>query len=210
MKYYLSSYRIGEHGDKLVELSGGGPLAYIPNALDFISPADQVSAQGKNGRDLEAIGVRFEVLDLRDYFSGPDKLASDLPKFSGVWVTGGNTFVLRQAMRLSGFDKAISDLLPTSFVYGGYSAGICVLAPDLRALQIVDDPSKFPYAGHREVIWEGLNFLDFMILPHYRSDHPESADIEKEVEYCRARNLPYKTLSDGEVLYGEDINKINL
>ena len=39
-----------------------------------------------------------------------------------------------------------------------------------------------------------------MILPHYKSDHPESEDIDKEVEYCDKNNIPYKTLRDGEVM----------
>ena len=39
-----------------------------------------------------------------------------------------------------------------------------------------------------------------MLLPHYDSDHPESEDIAKEVEYCKNNNVPYKTLRDGEVI----------
>jgi hypothetical protein len=41
--------------------------------------------------------------------------------------------------------------------------------------------------------------LDYIILPHYKSDHPESADIDKEVEFCK-KNNPSKTLKDDEVI----------
>ena len=112
----------------------------------------------------------------------------------GVWVRGGNTFVLRQAMRLSGLDDVLTDLLASDFLYGGYSAGVCVLAPSLRGLGQVDDPTASPYPGS-EVIWEGLGLLDYLILPHYQSDHPESADVDKEVEYCKREGMPFKTLS---------------
>lgn len=104
-------------------------------------------------------------------------------------------------MRLSGFDMIFDELRDKdNFVYAGYSAGICVLAPDFKALQIVDDPTDKPYKELQETIWEGLGYLDYIILPHYRSDHPESADIDKEVCYCEQNNIPYKTLRDGEVI----------
>jgi dipeptidase E len=50
------------------------------------------------------------------------------------------------------------------------------------------------------VIWEGLGFLDYLILPHYKSDHHESAAIDKEVEYCARHGIPFRTLRDGEVI----------
>jgi dipeptidase E len=208
MKFYLSSFRIGDHGEHLRELSKGGPLAYIPNALDHISAEDQRASADRNGQRLLDAGIAFELFDLKNFFSSPTELGDELKRFTGVWVTGGNTFVLRQAMRLSGFDEAIKELIPTSFLYSGYSAGICVLAPDLKALQIVDDPKMFPYPAQTEVIWEGLNILDYMILPHYRSDHPESKDIDREVEYCENNNIPFKTLRDGEAIFGDDISRI--
>jgi len=34
-----------------------------------------------------------------------------------------------------------------------------------------------------EIIWAGLGLIPFCIAPHYRSDHPESALIDKSVEY---------------------------
>ena len=208
MKYYLSSFRLGDFGSKLAELAGGGPLAYVGNALDHIEPAEQETAQQRNVTALQEFGIRLESFDLRDFFSCPSRTAEALNDFSGVWINGGNTFVLRQAMKLSGFDKAIKELSSTSFLYAGFSAGICVLAPDLRALQIVDKPNIFPYPQQEEVIWEGLNMLDYIILPHYKSDHPESADIDREVEFCQVNDISYRTLRDGEVLFGDNIEVI--
>lgn len=205
MKFYLSSYRVGEHGKKLAELSGGGPLAYIPNALDHVPIASQKDSRERNTRDVRELGIAIELLDLKDFFSASASIESALSRFSGVWVTGGNTFVLRQAMKLSGFDEAIKRLASSPFLYAGYSAGVCVLAPDLKPLQIVDRPNTFPYPEISEVIWQGLHFLDYMVLPHYKSDHPESADIDKEVQYCNDNGIPYRTLRDGEALFGENI-----
>ncbi len=196
MKFYLSSYKIGDQSEKLKELVHG-TIAYIPNALDGIDKKEQSESDQRNIKDLTSLGIKVEILDLKDYFGKEDKLLENLSNYAGIWIRGGNTFVLRQAMKLSGFDKAIKKM-SDNFLYAGFSAGICILAPNLKPLQQVDDPSKNPY--NTEVVWEGLDLLDYIILPHYQSDHPESADIDKEVEYCKQNNIPYKTLRDGEVI----------
>jgi dipeptidase E len=208
MRYYLSSYRVGAHGEKLAELCGGGPLALIPNSLDHIPVEQLVVSPKRNREDLVAAGVSFETFDLREFFSSPDRIGAELEKFKGVWITGGNTFVLRQAMRLSGFDRAINEVKDKDFLYGGFSAGICVLAPNLLGLSIVDDPNIQPYRQSRETIWEGLGLLDYLFLPHYQSDHPESADIEKEVDYCTKKGIAFRTIRDGEAVYGTDLSEI--
>jgi len=104
-------------------------------------------------------------------------------------------------MRISGFDIIFKELIKRDdFVYAGYSAGICVLGSDLKVLQIVDDPVDKPYRELQDTIWEGLGYLDYVILPHYKSDHPESALVDKVFEQCQEISIPFKTLRDGEVI----------
>jgi dipeptidase E len=124
---------------------------------------------------------------------------------------GGNSFVLRRAMRLSGFDKLIGNFVnDNSLVYGGFSAGAVVATKTLRGIDLVDDPNSLPEDYPQNVVWEGLGFVDFSIAPHYRSDHPESESIENVVEYFQASNMPYKALRDGEVLVVRDENVLLL
>ena len=116
-----------------------------------------------------------------------------------VWVRGGNTFLLKSIFEQSGFDTVIFDLLnQDKIVYGGYSAGIVILTPTLKGIELVDDlslvPDKYTFR------WDGLGILPFSIAPHYRSDHPESEAIESVVEYFEKNNMPYKTLRDGQVI----------
>lgn len=210
MKFYLSSFGLGNQPDELVRLilDGQGEsrtkkIAYIPNACDFTN----VNREKRKIREeidihsLEDIWLDVEYLDLKDFFHKTDALRKKLSSYNAVFVRGGNTFILRQAMRLSGFDVIFEELKENNnFVYSGYSAGICVLAPNLKALQIVDDPTDKPYQELQETIWEGLGYLDYMILPHYKSDHPESEAIDEEVEYCKQNHVPFRTLKDGEVI----------
>ncbi len=204
MKYYLSSYNFGNEFDTLITFlkASGAPCGYIDNSVDF-QGADperrEIKAQEQMGI-LEAHGIKTVRLDLRDYFETPEKLVDVLQTLGGLWVRGGNVFVLRQAMLLSGLDRLLAQETRTSFVYAGYSAGVCVLAPTLRPIALVDDANTFPYPQIKEQTWDGLGLLPYLILPHHRSDHPESEAIERSVAYCKEHDIPFKTLREGEVL----------
>ena len=204
MKFYLSSFRLGRQSDQLERLmSVNKTIAYIPNAGDYTlgNPEQKKAWEQFDIDKLENLGVTVTYCDLHEYFGRTDELRHVLRNCGGMFVRGGNTFILRQAMKLSGFDVIFSELvLDDDVVYAGYSAGICVLAPDLRALQLVDDPTDKPYKELQDTIWEGLGFLAYLVLPHYQSDHPESADIDKAVEFAKSNNIAFKTLRDGEVI----------
>jgi len=205
MQLYLSSYKLGNEAERLLNLfKENKRVAYIPNALDF-SAADPVRKSAHIQSDVEllsGIGLQPEVFDLRDYFDGNKDLRAALSDFAGVWVSGGNVFVLRQAMKVSGFDTLLTDELrkKEDFVYGGYSAAGCVLSKTLDAYKIVDDATDTPYEQQKDVLWDGIGLLDFAFLPHFDSDHAESDAIDKEILYCKEQNIPYKTLRDGEAL----------
>jgi dipeptidase E len=143
-----------------------------------------------------------ERLDLRDYFDGKEaELEESLKRFGLVWTRGANVFVLRRAMKQSGFDKIIKKLLENDEIaYGGYSAGACVMGSTLHGLELVDDVLVTPDGYQSETIWEGLNVLPYAIAPHYKSNHPESNMIDDSVHYFEEHHIPYKALHDGEVI----------
>jgi dipeptidase E len=204
MNFYLSSFKLGDKSAELVRLMGKNKkIAYIPNACDYtkVDWDRRNTWEKQDMQSLKDLGLSVEYFDLKKYFGRTEQLREKLSEFGGVFLRGGNTFILRQAMKLSGFDIIFKELLKKDdFVYSGYSAGICVLAPGFKAIQQVDDPTDHPYPEQKETIWEGLGFLDYIILPHYKSDHPESADIYKEVEFAKKNMIPFKTLKDGEVI----------
>ena len=152
MKFYLSSYKIGKEIEKLKQLTQGKKIGFIPNSLDYVEPKARQESNEKNMKDLSDLGISVEMLDLQDYFGKREELNNKIDSLGGVWIRGGNTFVLRQAMRFSGFDDIIHNIDRDDFLYGGYSAGICVLAPNLKALQQVDKPDIMPYEESKERI----------------------------------------------------------
>jgi dipeptidase E len=205
MKFYLSSYKLGNEITKLKELipADNKKTAYISNALDFSDDLERrKQSEQADIEQLNEVGLNdVEKIDLRDYFGKKAKLEKKLSEFGIIWVRGGNCFVLRQAMKLSGLDEILKDLLKKeNILYGGYSAGVCVLAPTLKGMELVDDPNVKPYDNQKETIWDGVGILDYTIVPHYKSDHPESAKVDETVEYMKKNNIPYKPLRDGEVI----------
>lgn len=205
MRLYLSSYRIGDRAGALLALLGNGKrAAIISNAKDNISPA----ARQIHRRDvydphaeLAALGIAGEDLDLRDYFGASGRLAEKLSALDLVWVVGGNVFVLRRAMLLSGFDRLIVKMLDRDdIVYGGFSAGAVIAAPSLRGLELMDDPAEVPAGYAPETTWDGLGLVDYAIVPHYRSARPEAAAAEAARKHFAARRVPYRALRDGEVI----------
>ena len=203
MKLYLSSYRLGDETDKLVSMvPENKKAAVIFNALDFSCDLERKqSTINREINDLVELGLEPEEFDLRSYFGNPEPLKEQLSRFGLIWVIGGNTFVLRRAMNQSGFDQfLIENRNNDAWVYAGYSAGACVLAPTLRGIDLVDNPQIIPKGYQENIIWEGLSLINYCIATHYKSDHYESELVNKTVKYFLENKILFKALRDGEVI----------
>lgn len=203
MKLYLSSYKFGNYKEELVKLAlDNKKVGVIMNAVDWSNDKERVVKSLNEQIDvLKSLGFTAEQIDLRKYFDKKIELKNDLAKFGMVWVYGGNSFVLKRAFEQSGFDEIIKDMiLKNSIVYAGFSAGVVVLSKSMKGLDIVDDPLVVPEGYKESFSWDGLGLLDYHVAVHYKSNHPESEGVDKEIEYCKKNNIIYKTLSDGEVI----------
>lgn len=108
MRLYLSSFKFGNHIDKLRGLVGPGKEAVvILNARDYKEPDNRNQYLKWEIETLDSIGFNAEELDLRNYFGKEKDLENLLNKKQLVWIDGGNTFLLRRAMKQSGFDNII-------------------------------------------------------------------------------------------------------
>jgi dipeptidase E len=178
--------------------------AVICNAIDSLNETERDERVKRELKAMTNLGFQPEEFDLRDYFSKPDKIREVLSQFGLLWIRGGNVFILRKAMALSGFDKVIRVLLDMDIVYAGYSATCCVAGPTLHGIELCDDVNLVPEGYPLETIWGGLNLINYSIAPHYKSNHPESPMIDKVVGYFEHNAMSYKTLHDGEVIIIND------
>ncbi len=202
MKLYLSSFQLGDHPDRLASLVGPNKkTAIIMNAGDAFGDSERPKYLAKYTQDLMSIGLIGEELDLRKFFGKSAQLEQEMRKFGLIWAVGGNSFNLLRAMHWSGFNKILPKLLQDfDLVYGGFSAGTCVVTPSLRGIELVDDPNSIPANYSPEIILDGLGLVEFHIAPHYKSPHPESAAIDKVVAYFEENRMKYETLVDGQAI----------
>lgn len=203
MRLYLSSFRLGDHPEELVRLAApGARVAVIANAIDA-APAD-VRREGvdREAGALAELGLLPGEVDLRDHTGDRDVLRRTLDGFDVLWLRGGNVFVLRHVLRVSGADDIVVEgLRRDAFVYAGYSAGPCVLAPSLRGLELCDDVSDLARLHGAEPTWEGLGVLDTAFVPHLDSPgHPETEAMESVLELYRSTGVPHVGLRDGQAL----------
>lgn len=197
MRLYLSSFRMGDHPTRLLELAGAGRrVALVCNALDDQADAVRQAGVDREVAELESLGFRAAEADLRRGAALEQLVNADV-----IWVRGGNVFVLRQVLADTGADAVLIDLIERdAVVYAGYSAGVCVLAPDLRGLEQVDDATVVT-----SPIYEGLGVLDRPVVPHVNSPgHPESGDCDMVSLAMTRAGRSHWALSDGEVLLIHD------
>ena len=185
-------------------------VAVIQNAQDcWTDPLKRQSVLDRECTDLGTLGLEPVELDLRTFFGRRKDLEREIERFSYCWVCGGNSFVLRRAFHLSGFDAVLRERADQhdGLTYGGYSAGACVMTPTLEGIHLADDPASNPVGYAGPVMWEGLALYPFCIAPHFRSDHPETKLIDQSVEYFIEKKIPFVALHDGEAITFDTITK---
>jgi dipeptidase E len=201
MRLYLSSFDLGDRPKELVALAHSGRrAAIIVNALDNLPESRSNWLESQTDR-LTELGFNVVELDLREYFDDPTQLEARLKEVDIVWINGGNSFILRRAMRQSGFDTLIKNALANDeIVYAGFSAAAVIVSNSLRGLELVDDPEDIPPGYDPAVIWDGLGLLPFAIAVHLDSNHLESEALSREIAFYETEGISYQELRDGEVL----------
>ncbi len=204
MRLFLSSENLGKYPETFFKLVGANKkLAFCENAKDDYDEIDRKAKVKEHLNQFRNEGFEVQELDLRKFFGKSDELKSWLKDFGSVWVSGGNTFILRRAMEASSFDKIIKQRLSeNSIAYGGSSAGSCVTAPSLRGIDQGDRPhpddvpEDYP---NSEIIWEGLDLVPYMIVPHYGSTWFQK-EADATIEYLSEHNINHRILKDGQVI----------
>ena len=203
MRLFLSSQDLGNYPGVARKLAGSNNKAlFIKNAQDDKPAKIRNFSNPEKKAMFEQAGFEFEMMDLRDYFGKPKQLEKKLATAGSFWSSGGNTFVLRRAMKASGLDSILKKLLKEDkILYGGWSAGAMIMAPDLKGPLWSDEdrPNIVPKGYDIRVIWEGLKLVPFYIVPHFGSEiHGDSPP--RLADYYKSKNLRHYVLKDGQVV----------
>ncbi len=177
-----------------------GRAGIVMNALDEHGPS-RTRDYHRERHTLERFGYSCDELDLRDYFSAPRELPSRLAELDLVWSLGGNAFVLARAVTQAGLRDALREQEHRpEFAYGGYSAGACVAGPDLQGIDLMDDATVLPDGYPPTAAPECLGLIPYRIVPHWRSEHPETEGAERATAFLARAGLAHRCLRDGDMV----------
>jgi dipeptidase E len=202
MRLFLSSYRFGADPAALLHVTGPpGPIAVIANAVDAWPALARRSSVLSEFGPLRALGFDPVEVDLRNHLGAPESLRARLSDFRAVWVRGGNTFVLRAQLARCGGDAVLTELVRSgTLAYAGYSAGACVVTPTLRGVEFSDDPGEVEPTCGIEPRWDGLDLVDFAIVPHAGGSLLDDGGSTRAVDHLTHNGIAFRALTDDEVI----------
>ncbi len=112
-----------------------------------------------------------------------------------IQVEGGNSFYLLKAVKNSGFDRVLKELLLEDKIYIGTSAGAYLACPTIQISDWSDDSiSRFGITD-----FTALNYVPFVLKVHY-------TDEQKDLVQEKMKELkhPLRILRDGQGILVED------
>lgn len=149
----------------------------------------------RNREFFKKEGYQVEELDLDG--KSEDELRNILSKKELVYVEGGNTYYLMKAIRASGFEKVIKELLPKGLIYMGGSAGSYVCCPTIEMAGLRHQDAKYNKFGVTDLT--GMNLVPFILAVHYSSQYKEF--IKEKIAQSK---YPWKILTDEQALLVRD------
>jgi len=171
-------------------------VLYVPVAMKGLATYEDC---------LSWFSAAYEKFDFEiEMMTNLDGCDSDyLNNFDSVYIGGGNTFGLLQAIKESGFMGLLDDYIKSGkIVYGG-SAGAIILGKSIKTAGLGNCPD-LNEVGLSD--FYGLNMIgDFAVHCHY-----EKADYSKVKQFSEENNIEVLALSEQSGLYvnGDKINFI--
>ena len=195
-KLFLASI-VSNTIEKLIENLPKPPkdlkVAFIPTAAD---PYENKWFVDDDRNKLKEKGFNVKDVDIKG--KTKQELIEELKGVDIIFVAGGNTFYLLEKARKSGFDRITKELIQEGVIYVGSSAGATFVCPTIEPVKTLDEPSKAPSLKS----FEGLNLVDFVILPHFGKEKYK-AKYEKIIEQYKDKNYKIITLTDQEAILVE-------
>jgi dipeptidase E len=166
-------------------------MAYITTASKGENYASYVELYKQKMKELD---YDFEEVDLDD--KNEQELKKILADKELIYIEGGNTFYLLKAVRKSGSDKIIKDLVASGVIYMGSSAGAYIACPTIEVSTWVR-PDRFDRHGITN--FTALNLVPFLVVAHY--DQKNDGLLKEKIKTTK---YPVKILTDDQALLVKD------
>jgi len=177
-------------------------LKILPKPAEQIKLAHIITAS-KVSEDItylkddkqKMIDLGFEVQDIDIEGKSEQELREILEGFDIIYVQGGNPFYLIKAIRESGFQKVVEELIAQGKIYIGVSAGSMVAGPTVET-------GLWKRKG-RNVFglndFTAMGLVDFNLFVHYEEKYKKNLEEESPKS-----KYPVKTLTNDQAILIQD------
>lgn len=172
------------------ELRGNFSLAYITTAGKEVVDKDYM---GYRKEAMVKLGWDYEEIDIEG--KNEEELREVLKNKDIIYVEGGDTYYLLRAIKESGFDKVVKELLDRGAIYIGSSAGSYVACPTIEMAAWIDNNFDASILDD----YTAMNLVPFIMIVHYE-DYNEKIIKEKMVDF----KYPIRVLRDDQTLLIKD------
>ncbi len=143
--------------------------------------------------ELLKIGFQIEDLDIEG--KNEKELRKILINKDIIYVQGGNTFYLLKAVKESGFNKVVKEMIDKGKIYIGVSAGSYIVCPTI-------EHAYWKHADKNIVDLKdltALNLVPFFLTAHFEEDYRKYVELG-----AKKTQLPVVALSNSQAVLVED------
>jgi dipeptidase E len=157
MKLFLCSH-FSSVGSLIKEEIDNKKVAFIPTASLHEGYTGYVGSARKLFKKLGASVTEIDIST--EAYSTIQAVFEDADV---IYFTGGNSFFLMDQLRKTETDELLKKELANGKLMIGESAGAIICAPTIQYIEQMDEkPEDYSQEDN-----EGLNLIDFYVLPHY-------------------------------------------
>ncbi len=181
-----------EHVDEYVEKPlDQAKIAWVTTAKNGATGTDYMQ---KHYERMNKMPFEYEEIDIEG--KNQDELRELLAEKDVIYMHGGNTFYLMRAIKESGFQEVLEELMEKGVLYSGTSAGAYVACPSLEMCLWKETTKYFPEENQG---LEGMGLVPFLVSVHFEQQHKEATD-----KGMAKTDLKTFVLTDAQALYIED------
>ena len=157
MKLFLCSH-FSSVGSLIKEEIDNKKVAFIPTASLHEGYTGYVGSARKLFKKLGASVTEIDIST--EAYSTIQAVFEDADV---IYFTGGNSFFLMDQLRKTETDELLKKELANGKLMIGESAGAIICAPTIQYIEQMDEKPE----DHSQEDNEGLDLIDFYVLPHY-------------------------------------------
>lgn len=165
-------------------------IAYIITASKKVNDTGYIE---RHRQKMDELNFSYTEIDIAG--KNENELKKALDGHDIVMVEGGNTFYLLKAVRESGFENVIKELIENGVVYVGSSAGSYITCPSI--VMATWSNRGFDRCGITE--YSAMNLVPFLIKAHYTPDM-----LETLKEKADDLQYPMRVLNDDQAILVQD------